>query len=76
MASTVENMAAFLKRLEKVSAEFGLHVNEAKTKMIIINRPENNSPNEIEDIETVSHTCILLWKTQEATKRKYATGPN
>lgn len=61
VASNVENMTAFLKRLEEVSAEFGLHVNRAKTKMMVINRPESNSPDitEIEGIEVVNHFTYL-----------------
>ena len=57
VASNIGNktIVAFLKRLMEVSIELGHHVNKAKTKMMIINRPEKNLPDitEIEGIEAV-----------------------
>ncbi|CAG7824457.1 unnamed protein product [Allacma fusca] len=63
IASSVKYMTSFLKCLEEVSAKYGLLINKAKTKIMIVtvNQPENNSLEiqEIEGIEVVSQFVYL-----------------
>lgn len=61
ISKDVESMKFLLRRLESVSAEFSLIINRAKTKMMIVNRPQNNCPeiHEIEGIEVVNRFTYL-----------------
>lgn len=61
VTTNVEDMSLILGRLEEISAEYGLTINKAKTKVMIINRPEDNCPGirELGDIEVVNRFAYL-----------------
>lgn len=48
-ASSIQHMEELLQKMEYVSRQFGLKVNRSKTKMMIVDRVNNNSP-EVTDI--------------------------
>ena len=73
---SIEYMAEILQCLEEISAQYGLLINKSKMK-IIVNRPENNSPQIQKSMEfrlwIASHILGLWWKTQEVEKLKSNT---
>lgn len=42
--TSVNHMEELLQRIEKVSLEFGLKINRIKTKVMIVDRTNNDSP--------------------------------
>lgn len=57
---STENMAAFLKLKEDINLEFRLHINRAKSKMMIVNRPEKFTKiTEVEGAEVVNRFTYL-----------------
>ena len=43
-ATSIHHMEDLLRKMESVSLEFGLKINRSKTKMMIVDRANNNSP--------------------------------
>lgn len=44
LCATVEELETFMLRLERFSLEYGLRINWAKTKVMNIDRENNNQP--------------------------------
>ena len=61
ITATIEDMEIIMERLRICSEEYGLYLNKKKTKIMIINRAENNSPNihEIAGYEVVNKFSYL-----------------
>lgn len=43
-ASSIDKMESLLNKMERVSLDFGLKINRSKTKVMIVDRANNNSP--------------------------------
>ena len=61
VAASVECIIQVLQCLEEISAQYGLLINVTKMKIMVINRPENNSPQiqEVNGIEVVNRFAYL-----------------
>ncbi|KAI8429179.1 hypothetical protein MSG28_007716 [Choristoneura fumiferana] len=61
IATSRENIAKLLHRIERVSLQFGLKINRQKTKMMIVDRSQNNAPHitEIANCEVVQSYIYL-----------------
>ncbi|XP_037869594.1 uncharacterized protein LOC105842522 [Bombyx mori] len=60
LAASETEMAAILERIERVSLEFGLHINRSKTKVMTVDRAQVLSPsNALKDYEKVEEFIYL-----------------
>lgn len=71
-AECFEKLLGLLQRMERVNSEAGLSINKSKTKIMIINRRNNNRTEivRINDIEVVSQFVYLgaLINSRECTQ--------